>query len=154
MWHMLLWLSNAQHISFLLNRFLVKYRFLFQILIAKCYSQDWYLKANDILLLFVILFLWLNLENHLHSQNAIIASEYKKIIFQWKYLTPLYKPSFWNWSCWIMGNITVIVHKIYGVKTAITQDMKNSLTRVSNDLLRKYEFDALMKGVLMSFLKL
>ena len=32
MWHMLLWLSDAHHISFLLNRFSVKYRFLFPIL--------------------------------------------------------------------------------------------------------------------------
>ena len=39
------------------------------------------LKGNDILLLFAILFLWLNLENHLHSQNALIVSEYKIIIF-------------------------------------------------------------------------
>ena len=40
-----------------------------------------YLKGNDILLLFAVLFLWLNLENHLHSQNALIVSEYKIIIF-------------------------------------------------------------------------
>ena len=39
------------------------------------------LKGNDILLLFAILFLLLNLENHLHSQNALIVSEYKIIIF-------------------------------------------------------------------------
>ena len=32
MWHILLWLSNAHHISFLLNRFSVKYRFTFPIL--------------------------------------------------------------------------------------------------------------------------
>ena len=38
------------------------------------------LKGNDILLLFAILFLWLNLENHLHSQNALIVSEYKIIV--------------------------------------------------------------------------
>ena len=31
------------------------------------------LKGNDISLLFAILFLWSNLENHLHSQNALIA---------------------------------------------------------------------------------
>ena len=35
------------------------------------------LKGNDILLLFAILFLWLNWENHLLSQNTIILSEYK-----------------------------------------------------------------------------
>ena len=40
-----------------------------------------YLKSSDILLLFAILFLWLNLENHLHSQNALIVSEHKMIIF-------------------------------------------------------------------------
>ena len=40
-----------------------------------------YLKGNDILLLFAILFLWLNLENHLQSQNVLIASEHKIIIF-------------------------------------------------------------------------
>ena len=39
------------------------------------------LKGNDMLLLFAILFFWLNLENHLHSQNVLIASEYKIIIF-------------------------------------------------------------------------
>ena len=39
------------------------------------------LKGNDMLLLFAILFLWLNLENHLHSQNVLIASEYRIIIF-------------------------------------------------------------------------
>ena len=39
------------------------------------------LKGNDILLLFAIIFLWLNLENHLHSQNVLIESEYKIIIF-------------------------------------------------------------------------
>ena len=38
-------------------------------------------KVNDILLLFAILFLWLSLENHLHSQNAIIVLEYRMIIF-------------------------------------------------------------------------
>ena len=30
MWHLLLWLSDAQHITFTLNRFSVKYRFTFQ----------------------------------------------------------------------------------------------------------------------------
>ena len=35
-----------------------------------------------------------------------------------------------------MGNITVI-NANYDVKTAITQDMKNSLTRVSYDLVCK-----------------
>ena len=38
-------------------------------------------KANNILLLFAILFLWLSLKNHLHSQNAIIVLEYRMIIF-------------------------------------------------------------------------
>ena len=33
-----------------------------------------------------------------------------------------------------MGNMTVI-NANYDVKTAITRDMKNSLTRVSNDLV-------------------
>ena len=37
-------------------------------------STPTYLKGNDILLLFAISFLWLNLENHLHSQNALIVS--------------------------------------------------------------------------------
>ena len=32
MWHMLLWLSDAHHISFLLDRFSVRYRFPFPIL--------------------------------------------------------------------------------------------------------------------------
>ena len=45
-----------------------------------------------------------------------------------------------------MGNVTVI-NANYDVKTAITQDMKNSLTRVSNECV-KYDFDALTKGVL------
>ena len=54
------------------------------------------LKANDVLLLFAILFLWLNLENHLHYQNAIIVSEYKIIIFWRNYFPPLYELSFWN----------------------------------------------------------
>ena len=47
---------------------------------------------------------------------------------------PLYKPSFWNQSCWIMGNMMVI-NANYDVKTAITREMKNSLIRVSNDLV-------------------
>ena len=42
---------------------------------------EYTLKGNDILLMFAILFLWLNLENHFHSQNALIVSEYKIIIF-------------------------------------------------------------------------
>ena len=33
-----------------------------------------------------------------------------------------------------MGNMTVI-NANYDIKTAITQDMENSLTRVSNDLV-------------------
>ena len=41
-----------------------------------------------------------------------------------------------------MGNMTVI-NANYDVKTAITWEMKNSLTRVSYD---KYEFDPLTKG--------
>ena len=36
----------------------------------------------------------------------------------------------------ILGNMTVI-NANYNVKTAITWDMKNSLTRVSYDLVRK-----------------
>ena len=49
---------------------------------CKPFAQiDDVLKGNDILLLFAILFLWLNLENHLHGQNALIVSEYKIIIF-------------------------------------------------------------------------
>ena len=45
-----------------------------------------------------------------------------------------------------MGNMTVI-NANYDVKTAITRDMKKSLTRVSNDLVCE-EFDMLTKGVL------
>ena len=45
-----------------------------------------------------------------------------------------------------MGNMTVI-NANYDVKTAITWDVKNSLTRVSYDLVCKIcSLNALMKG--------
>ena len=46
-----------------------------------------------------------------------------------------------------MGNITVI-NANYDVKTAITRDMKNSLTRVSSDLVCEIWLNALTKSVL------
>ena len=55
-----------------------------------CMSQSAKLKGNDMLLLFAILFLWLNLENHLHSQNVLIASEYKIIMILKKLFHYLY----------------------------------------------------------------
>ena len=46
-----------------------------------------------------------------------------------------------------MGNMTVI-NANYDVKTAIARDMKNSLTRVSNDLVCEIWFHALTKAIL------